>query len=57
MNGEAMYELAVLKDPPPRVVIGTEAFEAIMRKIGSYGENYRKYEKIFDTTDDGYKAP
>ena len=53
-----MYELAVMKDPPLRVVIGTDAYKAIMAKIESYGENYKKYEEISNSTDvDGYKAP
>ena len=57
-GAKAMYELAVLKDPPLRVVIGTDAYKAIMGKIQSYGENYKKYEKISNGTDvEGYKAP
>ena len=38
-GAKAMYELAILKDPSLRVVIGTDAYKAIMGKIGSYGEN------------------
>lgn len=57
-GAKAMYELATLKDPPLRVVIGTDAYKAIMGKIESYGENYKKYEKISNSTDvEGYKAP
>ena len=58
-GAKAMYELAVMRDPPLRVVIviGTDAYKAIMGKIDSYGENYRKYEKISNSTDvEGYKA-
>ena len=57
-GAKAMYELAILKDPPLRVVVGTDAYKAILGKIESYGENYRKYESISNSTDvDGYKAP
>ncbi|KAK3169845.1 hypothetical protein OEA41_009229 [Lepraria neglecta] len=57
-GARAMYELAVMKDPPLRVVIGSDAYKAIMGKIEAYGENYKKYEKISNSTDvDGYQAP
>jgi hypothetical protein len=53
-----MYELAVMKNPPLRVVIGSDAYKAIMEKIQKYGENYKKYEKISNSTDVyGYQAP
>jgi NAD(P)-dependent dehydrogenase (short-subunit alcohol dehydrogenase family) len=57
-GAKAMYELAVMKDPPLRVVIGSDAYKAIMEKIQKYGENYKRYEKISNSTDvDGYQAP
>ncbi len=57
-GAKTMYHLAVMEDPPLRVVIGTDAYKAIMGKIESYGENYKKYEKISNSTDvEGYKAP
>ena len=56
-GAKAMYQLAVMPDPPLRAVIGTDAYKAIMAKIEAYGENYKKYEKISNSTDvDGYKA-
>ncbi|KAK2625443.1 hypothetical protein QTJ16_004755 [Diplocarpon rosae] len=57
-GAKAMYELAILEDPPLRVVIGTDAYKAIYGKLKEYDENYKKYEKISNSTDvDGYKAP
>jgi len=54
-GAKAMYELAVLPEPPLRVVIGTDAYKAINGKIEAYSENYKKYEKISNSTDvDGY---
>lgn len=50
-GAKAMYELASLSDPPLRVVIGSDAYEAMMGKIKAYGENYTKYEKISNSTD------
>ena len=57
-GAKAMYELAVMKDPPIRVVVGTDAYARIYKKIKDYDEGYKKYEKISNSTDvDGYKAP
>lgn len=56
-GAKAMYELATMKEPPLRVVIGTDAYKAVNQKIKDYGENYKKYEKISNSTDvDGYVA-
>jgi len=56
-GAKAMYELAIMKDPPLRVVIGTDAYKVINNKIEEYGKNYKKYEKISNSTDvDGYQA-
>lgn len=47
-----------MKGPSLRVVIGTDAYKAVIRKLESYRENYKKYEKILNNTDvEGYKAP
>lgn len=50
-GAKAMYELAILPDPPLRVVIGTDAYQRIHKKIKDYGELYSKYEKISNSTD------
>ncbi len=50
-GAKVMYQLAVMKDPPLRVVIGTDVYKAIMGKIEAYGVNYRKYEEISNSTD------
>lgn len=57
-GAKAMYEFAIMKDPPLRAVVGTDAYKAIMGKIQTYGENYPKYEKLSNSTDvEGYQAP
>ncbi len=45
-----MYELAILDDPPLRVAVGTDAYDAIYEKLRAYDKNYKKYEKISTST-------
>lgn len=53
---KAMYKLATMEKPPLRVVLGSDAYESIHKKIDEYGENYKKYEDLSLSTDvDGYK--
>lgn len=57
-GGKAFYELAVMKDPPIRCVVGTDAFKAINGKLDSYRENIDKHKDLSNSTDvDGYEAP
>jgi hypothetical protein len=47
-----------MDDPPLRLVIGSDAYSAIMGKIKTYGENYPKYEELSNSCDvDGYERP
>jgi len=50
-GAKAMYELAILPEPPLRAVIGTDAYKRIYKKIEDYGNDYKKYEKISNSTD------
>lgn len=50
-GAKAMYELAVLSEPPLRAVIGTDAYQRVHKKIEDYGNNYKRYEKISNSTD------
>jgi NAD(P)-dependent dehydrogenase (short-subunit alcohol dehydrogenase family) len=55
---KAFYELAVMEDPPLRCVVGTDAYAGINKKLETYKENVKKFEKLSTSTDvDGYKAP
>ena len=57
-GAKAMYELAIIQDPPLRVVIGSDAYKAVMAKIDTYSQNYKKDEQISNSTDvDGYQRP
>jgi len=50
-GGKMMYELAVMEDPPLRVVLGSDAYQGIMTKLDEYKANYTKYEDLSKSTD------
>jgi len=50
-GAQAFYELAMMKDPPLRCVVGTDAYSGITEKLKTYGENVKKYEKLSNSTD------
>ncbi|KAI4090823.1 MAG: hypothetical protein L6R37_007828 [Teloschistes peruensis] len=50
-GAEAIYRLSLLKDPPLRVPLGSEAFDAMASKIKTYGETFRKFEDLARHTD------
>ncbi|KAF2010449.1 NAD(P)-binding protein [Aaosphaeria arxii CBS 175.79] len=57
-GAQAFYELAVMKDPPLRCVVGTDAYKLISNKLKADLESVKKYEKLSNSTDvDGYQAP
>ncbi|KAJ9655146.1 hypothetical protein H2198_005921 [Neophaeococcomyces mojaviensis] len=57
-GAKAMYEFAVMDDPPLRSVIGSDAYTAILDKLDKYEQNYKKYERIANSTDvEGYQKP
>lgn len=54
---KVFYNLAVMKDPPMRCVVGTDAYARINKKLDDYRESVKKFEKWSNSTDvDGYKA-
>ncbi len=56
-GAKAMYELAVMENPPLRVVLGSDAYKGVMAKIDAYSKNYKKYEKLSNSTDvDGWQG-
>ncbi len=48
---KAIYQLAVMKEPPLRVITGADAYKAIMAKIEGYEENYGRFEGLSNGTD------
>ena len=54
---KVFYDLAVMKDPPIRCIVGTDAYSMINQKLESYSESVKKFEKLSNSTDvEGYKA-
>lgn len=49
--GEAFYELAVMKDPPLHVVLGSDAYNTISGKLDKYVKEIKKYEALSKSTD------
>lgn len=57
-GAQVFYDLAVMKDPPLRCIVGTDAYSAIKTKLETYKENVEKFKELSNSTDvDGYKAP
>ena len=50
-GSRAMYEIAMMEDPPLRVVIGSDAYQRVMKKIEDYGKLYPKYKELSNSTD------
>lgn len=52
-GARAMYELAVMQDPPLRAVIGSDAHQLMQSKIKSYSDLYGRDDlgKIAKSTD------
>ena len=56
--GSVFYELAVMEDPPLRVVVGSDAYEALGNKLEIYQKNWKRFEELSTSTDvEGYKKP
>lgn len=50
-GARAMYDLAVMQDPPLRCIVGSDAYEAINAKLEAYQESVKKFEKLSLSTD------
>jgi hypothetical protein len=47
-----------MDDPPMRCVVGTDAYSLINKKLDTYNDSVKKFEKWSNSTDvEGYKAP
>lgn len=47
---KAKYQLVVMKELPLRVIVGADAYKAVMAKIEVYKENYRRFEGLSNST-------
>ena len=50
-GAKALYELAVMKNPPLRCVLGTDAYLTMNEKLDIYRENVKKFEALSISTD------
>ncbi|CRG89108.1 putative oxidoreductase C162,03 [Talaromyces islandicus] len=50
-GANAMYELAVMEEPPLRIVLGSDALGHMLAKIEKYGADLKKYGHISTSTD------
>lgn len=50
-GARAMYELAVMKDPPLRCVIGSDAYTAMGTKLETYGKNVERFKDLSNSTE------
>jgi len=50
-GARAMYEVATMQDPPLRCVIGSDAYQWMNKKLDTYGESVKKFEKLSNSTD------
>ena len=51
-GARAMWEIAKMDDPPLWLVIGSDAYKMMHKKLDEYGEIYgSKYEKLSNSTD------
>ena len=48
---KAMYEIATMEDVPLRCCLGSDAYAAMEKKVETYGESVRKFEKLTKSCD------
>jgi len=48
---ERMFDLAVMENPPLRIVLGSDAYQRINKKIDDYGKLYKSFEQLSNSTD------
>lgn len=57
-GAKVFYDLAVMKDPPIRCAVGTDAYKGMTTKIETMKENVERFKDWTNSTDvDGYKPP
>jgi NAD(P)-dependent dehydrogenase (short-subunit alcohol dehydrogenase family) len=55
---KVFYDLAVMKDPPIRCIVGTDAYARINKKLDDYKQSVEKFKNWSKSTDvEGYVAP
>lgn len=47
----AIYDLAVMKDPPVRIALGSDSYDLVMGKLDDYRRVYTSFEELSRSTD------
>ncbi|KAI5480080.1 NAD(P)-binding protein [Pseudohyphozyma bogoriensis] len=50
-GAEAMYKIAMLENPPLRVVLGSDAYGRMLTKMETYTKSIKEYEELSKSTD------
>ena len=50
-GAKAMHELAIMENPPLRVVLGRAAYEMVMGKVERDREGYKSFEGLSKSTE------
>lgn len=48
---KAIYQLAVMEEPPSRIALGSDAYKLVMTKLDDYRSIYTKFEDLSRSTD------
>jgi NAD(P)-dependent dehydrogenase (short-subunit alcohol dehydrogenase family) len=57
-GAQAFYDLAIMKDPPLRCAVGSDAYQGMLDKLKKYQDNVERFKQLSNSTDvDGYKRP
>ena len=52
---KALYELAVMENPPSRVALGSDSYQVVMSKLEEYQSEYTKMKDFSYSTDIDHK--
>lgn len=48
---KSLYELAVMKNPPSRIALGSDSYQIVMNKLDEYRKVYTENEALTRSTD------
>ncbi len=49
--GKAMYQLAIMENPPTKIALGSDSYQVVMKKLEDYQEIYSKFKDFSYSTD------
>lgn len=48
---KAIYDLAIMKEPPVRIALGSDSYDLVMGKLDDYRRVYTSFEEFSRSTD------